>query len=173
MDEKQAAQPSPIHGRQAIRHLRTDKPRPGRRADRSTHHSIFSQTQTVKERIRMKTDAKDILPGNSKGAALPGVIDAYFRASNANDIPTLVGCFAPNATVADENEEHRGVAAIEAWAINVRKKYQFGIRVRRAVATPHGATVTAEVSGTFPGSPVELDFNFAVEKGKLTSLTIG
>src|SRR5438309_4060956 len=40
---------------------------------------------------------------------------------------------------------------------NVRKKYEFKTEVLQAVEKPGGGVVTAKLSGTFPGSPVDLD----------------
>ena len=104
---------------------------------------------------------------------MPAVIESYFHASNANDINALVACFSPNATVADENQTHRGTAAIRAWAIDVRKKYEFTIEVLSAAEAAEATAVTTKVSGNFPGSPVNLDFRFGLAGDKIKSLEIG
>ena len=105
--------------------------------------------------------------------AMPGVIESYFNASNADDIDALVECFAPEATVADENHTHRGAAEIRAWSIEVRKKYDFKTKVLKAAEGKDGTIVTAKVSGTFPGSPVNLDFKFALDQDRIRALQIG
>ena len=105
--------------------------------------------------------------------AMPAVIESYFKASNADDIDALVACFAPEATVADENQTHRGTAEIRAWSIDVRKKYDFKTEVLKAAEGPDNTVVTAKVSGSFPGSPVDLDFRFALSKDRITALRIG
>jgi len=104
---------------------------------------------------------------------IPEIIETYFRASNADDIEGLVSCFSPDAVVIDENETHRGAAAIKAWAVNVRKKYEFKAEVLRTTQKAGAAVVTAKLSGTFPGSPVDLDFKFALEGTLISSLEIG
>ena len=105
---------------------------------------------------------------------IPAVIESYFQASNANNIDALVACFSPDATVVDENQTHRGTAEIKAWAVNVRRKYEFKTEILKASETSGGAIVTAKVSGNFPGSPVDLNFKFALGKNnKITSLVIG
>jgi hypothetical protein len=38
---------------------------------------------------------------------------------------------------------------------------------------PGGAIVTARLSGNFPGSPVDLDFEFVLDREKIISLVIG
>jgi ketosteroid isomerase-like protein len=105
--------------------------------------------------------------------SIPAVIESYFRASNADDIETLVTCFSPEATVNDENQTHRGTAEIKAWAIKVRKKYKFKTEILRAAPSSGVTIVTAKVSGSFPGSPVDLDFKFALNRNKIMSLDIG
>ena len=104
---------------------------------------------------------------------IPQVIESYFHASNANDIDALVECFSPDASVADEKETHHGKAEIKSWAINVRKKYEFKAEVLRAAQTEGVTIVTAKVFGSFPGSPVNLDFKFSLNNNRIKSLEIG
>ena len=104
---------------------------------------------------------------------IPQIIETYFRASNADDINALVSCFSGDAVVTDENETHRGAAAIKAWSVNVRKKYQFKAEVLRVAHKPDAVVVTANLSGTFPGSPVDLDFKFTLKGDLIASLEIG
>jgi len=100
-------------------------------------------------------------------------IESYFRASNADDIEGLVACFSPDATVTDEKQTHRGTAGIRTWSIDVRKKFDFKTEVLKTAENDAGAVVTAKVSGNFPGSPVNLDFNFTLDREKIRSLNIG
>ena len=104
---------------------------------------------------------------------IPEIIETYFRASNADDIEKLVSCFSPDAVVIDENETHRGAAAIKAWCVKVRKKYEFKAEVLRAVEKQNAVVVTVNLSGTFPGSPVDLDFKFTLNGARISSLEIG
>ena len=104
---------------------------------------------------------------------IPEIIEMYFSASNANDVEKLVSCFSTDAVVIDENETHRGTAAIKGWSVKVRKKYEFNTEVLRAVGKPNAVVVTAKLSGTFPGSPVDLDFKFTLKENQISSLEIG
>jgi len=104
---------------------------------------------------------------------IPQIIETYFQASNADDINALVSCFSGDAVVIDENETHRGAAAIKAWSVKVRKKYQFKAEVLRVAHKPEAVVVTANLSGTFPGSPVDLDFKFTLKGDLISSLEIG
>ena len=55
----------------------------------------------------------------------------------------------------------------------MRKKYEFKSEILRAVEKPGAAVVTAKLSGTFPGSPVDLDFRFTLKGKRISSLEIG
>lgn len=104
---------------------------------------------------------------------IPTVIEAYFAASNADDIDALVACFTTDASVSDENQTHHGITEIKAWAENVRRKFQFKTEPLRATKQADAAVVTAKLSGNFPGSPVDLDFTFVLENNNIKSLEIG
>lgn len=104
---------------------------------------------------------------------IPAVVTSYFEASNSDDVDALVSCFTTDASVADENQTHRGTAEIKAWAENVRTKFQFKTEPLRASERADGTIVTAKLSGNFPGSPVDLDFIFTLDHNKISSLEIG
>ena len=91
---------------------------------------------------------------------------------NAGDTATLATCFAPNAIVRDESRTYEGLAAITAWKAETKQKYHNTITPLE-VAHQQGTTVLkAQLTGTFPGSPVTLHFDFVVEAGKILSLEI-
>ena len=103
---------------------------------------------------------------------LPPPIDLYVSIENSGDVEALSGCFAPNATVRDESHTYRGLAAIKEWKADTKKKYNHTVTPLE-VAQRDGKTVLkAELTGTFPGSPVTLEFSFALEEGKIVSLEI-
>jgi len=104
---------------------------------------------------------------------IPEVITSYFEASNADDIDALVACFSIDASVTDENKTHHGTEEIKAWAEDVRRKFQFKTEMLRSAERPNGAVVTAKLSGNFPGSPVDLDFTFILDRNEISSLEIG
>lgn len=103
---------------------------------------------------------------------LPPVLRAYFDASNAHDIDLMVACFADDAKVRDEGEDVVGHAAIRKWKEKVTAKYNTTSDVLRHEASEGADLVTARVSGTFPGSPIELTYRFALEGGRIASLAI-
>jgi ketosteroid isomerase-like protein len=103
---------------------------------------------------------------------LPRSIAAYVAGSNAHDADACAACFTPDAVVRDEGRERRGTAAIRAWAEEVSEKYRPLLEVI-ALAKAEGKTiVTGRVSGTFPGSPIELRYCFTLDGEKIARLEI-
>jgi hypothetical protein len=103
---------------------------------------------------------------------LPTIIRSYIDASNAHDVPSILACFADDGVVRDENETHRGKVDIERWLLTTIEKYKFQFRPLSSQEHDNETLVSVEISGTFPGSPISLDYHFAVANDKITSLTI-
>jgi hypothetical protein len=103
---------------------------------------------------------------------LPAAISSYF-AHETTDTAALVRCFTQDALVVDERHEHRGSAAIFAWNAAANKSYRFKSELLAAESNGAHTTVRAKVSGTFPGSPVELRFLFTLTSGLISRLEIG
>ena len=100
-------------------------------------------------------------------------ISTYFDAKNAHDADRVAALFTEDGRVHDERHDHRGHAAIRAWAEGTFKQYKM-TQTPKAAREEGGATVvTAEVAGTFPGSPIALDFGFVVEGDLIGDLGIG
>ena len=105
-------------------------------------------------------------------AALPRTIQNYIDASNAHDVQSILACFADDATVRDENATHRGKIDIERWATETIEKYKFHFRPLSTEEHDREIVVRVEISGTFPGSPISLDYRFALTSDKIASLII-
>jgi ketosteroid isomerase-like protein len=103
---------------------------------------------------------------------LPQTINDYVNASNAHDVKSILACFSDTATVRDEGQTLQGKRAIESWIVKTIKKYKFQLKPLNARSTDAETVVSIEVSGTFDGSPVTLDYHFGLEAGKITSLAI-
>ena len=98
----------------------------------------------------------------------PEPIAAYFAGKNQHDINAMLAPFAGAAIVKDEGQERRGVAAIQEWMEETTRKY----RVTVAVTDVAKTVVTGRVSGTFPGSPVQLRYAFALAADNISRLEI-
>jgi hypothetical protein len=105
-------------------------------------------------------------------AALPRTIQNYIDASNAHDVQSILACFADDATVRDENATHRGKIDIERWAAETIEKYKFQFKPLSTEERDHEIVVRVEISGTFPGSPITLDYHFTIANEKIASLII-
>ena len=104
---------------------------------------------------------------------LPDAIDRYFLASNGDATIALDDCFTDDAVVHDETRTHRGHAEIRAWKHAARGKFAYTVEPVAATREADRLTVTADVVGNFPGSPVRLDHVFDLRDGRIRSLAIG
>jgi hypothetical protein len=103
---------------------------------------------------------------------LPTPVSNYFRATNAQDVDAMLSAFADEASVRDEGRDMIGRAAIREWIEDTTRKYRvtlIPIGVRQA---DERTIVTARVSGTFPGSPIELRYHFTITGEKIGRLEI-
>ena len=103
---------------------------------------------------------------------LPPLIQRYIDASNAHDVESILGCFADDAIVRDENATHHGKIDIGHWITTTIQKYKFQFKPLSSQERGNETVVTVEVSGTFPGSPISLDYHFTITNDKITSLII-
>ena len=97
----------------------------------------------------------------------------YFAATNAHDVTAMSADFTDESVVRDEGREHRGLAAIRAWMKETIEKYDF--KVVPLEASRHGlkTIVLVSLSGTFPGSPITLQYQFTLDAQKIARLEIG
>ena len=100
------------------------------------------------------------------------IIQTYLDASNTHDVNSILACFTDDAVVRDENATHRGKIEIEHWIRETIDKYKFHFKPLSAEKRGTEAIMSVEVSGTFPGSPITLDYHFTVANEKISSLTI-
>ena len=105
--------------------------------------------------------------------SLPDPIAAYFRAQNAHDVDGMLATFASYARVRDEGQELTGSAAIRAWIDDTTRKYRPSATPLGIEQTDDRSIVKVRVSGTFPGSPIELSFRFKLEDRLIAALEIG
>jgi hypothetical protein len=104
---------------------------------------------------------------------LPESIARYIEIANSNTPEAVPECFAPDAIVRDESQTYEGVAAIKNWMAATKKKY--GHTITPVELAEHGgqSVLKARLAGSFPGSPITVNFNFVLAGGKIRSLAIG
>ena len=99
-------------------------------------------------------------------------IHKYVDASNAHNVKLILAQFSDDAVVRDENATHRGKIAIEHWLVATIEKYKFQFKPLSSQSRDNETLVSVEVSGTFPGSPICLDYHFVSADDKIATLTI-
>jgi ketosteroid isomerase-like protein len=103
---------------------------------------------------------------------LPRIIGKYVDASNKHDVDSILSCFSDEAVVRDEEETLHGKKAIEGWIAKTIERYKFQFKPLTVKDDNVEVVVGVEVSGTFDGSPVNLDYRFVIKNDKILSLTI-
>ncbi|MCT4701460.1 nuclear transport factor 2 family protein [Enterobacteriaceae bacterium H20N1] len=103
---------------------------------------------------------------------LPGPVSLYFDIGNGSDIAQITRCFMHDAVVTDEKQTYRGLDAILAWKYEAKKKFEYSVEPLSISRDGDRLTVTANVVGNFPGSPVQLDHVFNLTGDKINSLEI-
>jgi len=103
---------------------------------------------------------------------LSPVIPKYIDASNAHDVRAIVDCFADDAVVRDENAMRHGKIDIRRWATETIEKYKFQFKPISAAERDAETILTVEISGSFDGSPVTLDYYFTIANDRIQSLII-
>jgi ketosteroid isomerase-like protein len=104
---------------------------------------------------------------NTMAIKLRGPISDYINASNAHDVKSILACFSDDAVVHDEGETLHGKKSIEGWIVKTIERYKFQFKPLRIKGDDPEVVVAVEVSGTFDGSPVTLDYHFTVENEKI------
>lgn len=105
-------------------------------------------------------------------SALPEAIASYWAATNDGRIEEALACFSQDAEVHDESEVHQGTSAIRSWIEKTTRKYRPVTEALYLEKRLGGYFVTARVSGTFPGSPLELDYMFTLQDKQIIKLEI-
>jgi SnoaL-like domain len=103
---------------------------------------------------------------------LPPPIETYVRAENSGDVEAMAECFAPGATVRDEGHYYEGLPAIRNWKSRAKRKYNQTVTPLEISTSNGNATLKAQLSGRFPGSPVTANFHFTLVDDQIASLQI-
>ena len=102
---------------------------------------------------------------------LPKPIADYFTADEAS-AEAVAQCFTESAVVKDEGHTYQGRPAIKQWKVDASVKYQYTSELLACEGKDGKAIVTSRLTGSFPGSPVNLRFCFELEGDKISSLEI-
>jgi hypothetical protein len=102
---------------------------------------------------------------------LPDPIAAYF-AADRRGTDAVIRCFTTKAVVKDEGRTYTGLDAIKAWKTASATEYDYTCEPFALEQTDAFHVVRGRVTGTFPGSPLDLRYRFRLERGLIDSLEI-
>ena len=91
---------------------------------------------------------------------------------NTRDEQTLAAFFAEHAVVRDGGLKYSGPAAIKCWTQNAFEKDALNLKIIEVSRRGEVWLFEALVSGTFEGSPVQLEHSLTIQNGKISSLDI-
>jgi ketosteroid isomerase-like protein len=103
---------------------------------------------------------------------LPKVIKDLVNAQNSFDSTAYADCFSENAVVFDEGKTHNGRLDIQHWIDESNKKYKSVMKPLQYDENGAASVLTAECAGTFPGSPITLQFHFNIVDGQIQHLKV-
>lgn len=104
--------------------------------------------------------------------ALPTEIARYFASDRSRDAAGVSSCFTADTIVRDEGQAYTGRDAIRKWAAGSFAKYDCTVVPFAIVHEDDRAVVTSHVVGNFPGSPVDLRYQFTLADGAVVRLEI-
>ncbi|MGI5160113.1 hypothetical protein [Microbispora sp. CA-102843] len=102
---------------------------------------------------------------NSPLAGCPDAVRAYMRLTTGGDRAAAMVCFAEAAHVTDDGRDYQGTGEIRRWLDRVAGEYTYTVTPlsARAGGVAGWTVVTCRLEGTFPGSPVDLDYRFDLD----------
>jgi ketosteroid isomerase-like protein len=101
---------------------------------------------------------------------LPAPIAGFVQAQNEQDSARFAHYFTANAIVSDEGHTYSGRAEIKEWIQQATAKYHMHATPIDYQQSGTSAILTAEVTGTFPGSPAVMQYHLELEDSLSSSL---
>jgi len=103
---------------------------------------------------------------------LPAVLAELVTAQNDHNSHAFAEVFSNNALVHDEGKEYSGKASIKAWNENTNKKYNTRLEPEDLQEKGGEIILTVQVSGTFEGSPIVLEYHVHLKGSRIIYLNI-
>ena len=103
---------------------------------------------------------------------LPENIAGFIKAQNDLDSTAFANYFTLQATVSDEGSSYSGREEIKSWIQEATKKYNMQLTAINFTQTGSKAKLTVEVRGTFPGSPIVMNYHLEMDGYSIRSLKI-
>ncbi|MFC7348895.1 nuclear transport factor 2 family protein [Chryseobacterium zhengzhouense] len=103
---------------------------------------------------------------------LPKVVTDLIEAQNTFDSVAYANCFSESGVMLDEGKNHVGRAEIQKMIEESNKKYRSVMKPLEYTENGNLSVLSAECSGTFPGSPIILKFHFEIADEKIQHLKV-
>lgn len=103
---------------------------------------------------------------------LPKIIEDLVKAQDNFDAIAYAHCFSEKAIVFDEGKTYNGRKEIEQWISSSNEQYRTVMKPVSMKIGEKESVLKAEISGTFPGSPIVLDYHVKIVDDKIQSLRI-
>jgi hypothetical protein len=103
---------------------------------------------------------------------LPENIEGFIKAQNDLDSTAFSDYFTEHAAVSDEGSSYSGRKEIKSWIQEAAEKYNMQLTPIDFSQTGSKGKLTVEVSGTFPGSPLVMNYHLEMDGSLISSLQI-
>ena len=101
---------------------------------------------------------------------LPKVIIDLVKAQDNFDSTAYAKCFTETAVVSDEGKRYNGKREIKSWIEKANKEYK--VTMKPLEYSEIKQTLNAQISGTFPGSPLILTYLYEFKDELIHTLKI-
>jgi hypothetical protein len=104
---------------------------------------------------------------------VPDVIHRYLEAHDRRDTVAALSAFTPNATVIDDGHDYVGSDAIRHWLAKASTEFTYTRTFVNANAIDANTwLVVNHLEGNFPGSVVDLRYQFVLTDDLISELVI-
>jgi hypothetical protein len=102
----------------------------------------------------------------------PKAIEDLIKAQNNFDSAAYAACFNESGMMLEEGKWYQGRTEIRQMIEHANEKYRSVMKPVSLTGPEASPVLSAEVSGTFPGSPAILKFHFELDGGLIQSLKV-
>ena len=103
---------------------------------------------------------------------LPKVVTDLIQAQNNFDSEAYANCFSETGVMFEEGMPYTGRVQIREMIEETNKKYRSVMKPVDYIENGNSSVLSAECSGTFPGSPIVLKFHFDIVDGQIQYLKV-
>lgn len=103
---------------------------------------------------------------------LPKVITDLIKAQDDFDSAAYANCFSETGVMFDEGKTHKGRTEIQHSIEEANQKYRSVMKPLDYTENGTSSVLSAEISGTFDGSPIVLQFHFDLVDGQIQYLKV-